>query len=79
MLWDDLYGGPDWYLIRQISLFVVSVITLMGLVGLTEDWGFFWMFESLGDWIAGNTVTFLIGVILALIGIVQYYIYKAGY
>tara|TARA_B100001287_G_C22509346_1_gene447450 strand:+ start:351 stop:647 length:297 start_codon:yes stop_codon:yes gene_type:complete len=78
VLWDDTFGW-DWYAIQQIALFSGLVFGFLGVIGLTEGWGFFWLFERIGEWIGMNIDTFLIVAIVSSIGLFQFMRYKGGY
>ena len=78
MLWDDTFGW-DWYAIQQIALFGSIFIGFLGFIGLTEGWGFFWMFNRIGEWVGGNSEAFLIVLIVSSIGLFQFARYKGGY
>ena len=78
MLWDD-YFGFDWYLFGQMMLWGGLILSFMGLVGLTEGWGFFWMFASLGVFVSNNTDSVLIICILLAMALYQFVRYKGGY
>lgn len=78
MLWDDVFGW-DWYAIQQIALFGGLIFGFLGVIGLTEGWGFFWLFERVGGWIGLNIDAFLIFLIVTSIGLFQFMRYKGGY
>ena len=78
VLWDDTFGW-DWYAIQQIALFGGIILGFLGIVGLTEGWGFFWVFNRLISWIGLHSEAVLIFTIVSSIGLFQFMRYKGGY
>lgn len=77
-MWDD-YFGFDWYPVQQGAIFGTIGLIFLGLIGMTEGWGFFWLFEKIGNLISSNAETVLIiGIVLSM-GLYQFVRYKGGY
>ena len=78
VLWDDTFGW-DWYAIQQIALFGGLILGFLGIVGLTEGWGFFWVFNRIASWVGQYSEAVLIITIVSSIGLFQFLRYKGGY
>lgn len=77
-MWDD-YFGFDWYPVQQAAIFGTLGIIFLGLIGMTEGWGFFWMFERIGTFVSAHEEAVIIGVLVIAMGIYQFIRYKGGY